>query len=177
MTNWGPDVLSGFGFETAEPVCAKEAAVVEAALTGRRTAEIEAHLATCAECRALQADVAAMTQLARRTEVLADRRRLPEPGQLWWRAQLARRWEAEERAIAPLDMMQRVEAIIGVGAVIVLLVVFVRSLGGGGLVPAPVLVWPALAELASGQQLPLVAGGLFLVVTTIIVLHRLLIED
>ena len=62
-----------------------------------------------------------MSTLAVETERLAGRRRLPEAGQLWWKGQLARRWEAEARAVAPLDRMQRFEIGAGLVAALVLL--------------------------------------------------------
>jgi len=35
--------------------------------------------------------------------------RIPDSGQLWWKAQLLKKWEAERRAQLPLDVMQRIE--------------------------------------------------------------------
>jgi hypothetical protein len=35
--------------------------------------------------------------------------RLPDSGQLWWKAQLLKKWEAERRAQWPLDIMQPIE--------------------------------------------------------------------
>jgi hypothetical protein len=40
---------------------------------------------------------------------------------LWWKAQLVKRWDAERHAEAPLDVMERVEIVAGLGAAIVLL--------------------------------------------------------
>jgi hypothetical protein len=44
-----------------------------------------------------------------------------EPMRLWWKAQLLQRWDAERRALAPLDIMERVEIIAGLAAAVVLL--------------------------------------------------------
>jgi hypothetical protein len=53
-----------------------------------------------------------------------------------------------------------------------------RSFAGGGVDWAAGGLWPALAALASGPQVPLVAVGLLLFATgAILVLNRLLLED
>ena len=36
--------------------------------------------------------------------------------QLWWKAQLLRRWDAERRAVAPLDAIRPFEIAAGLGA-------------------------------------------------------------
>jgi hypothetical protein len=41
--------------------------------------------------------------------------------QLWWKAQLLRRWDAERRAQLPLDLMQPVEIAAGLAAAAFLL--------------------------------------------------------
>jgi hypothetical protein len=108
--------------------CDHEQLVVESAMRGRPTADVEAHLASCVECRELHETVRSMTALAADTERLANRRRLHEASLLWWKGQLARRWEAEARAVAPLDRMQRFEVGAGLLAALVLLASFFRSL-------------------------------------------------
>jgi hypothetical protein len=44
-----------------------------------------------------------------------------DPLQLWWKAQLLRRWDAERRAQLPLDVMQPLEIAAGLGAAAFLL--------------------------------------------------------
>ena len=39
-----------------------------------------------------------------------------DPMQIWWKAQLLRRWDAERRAHIPLDVMQPFEIAAGLGA-------------------------------------------------------------
>lgn len=41
--------------------------------------------------------------------------------QLWWKAQLLRRWDAERRAVAPLEVMQPFEIAAGLGTAAFLL--------------------------------------------------------
>jgi predicted anti-sigma-YlaC factor YlaD len=73
------------------------------------TPAIEAHLSQCEGCR----DAAAVTRWTRRlADVPAGVAKLPDPGTLWWKAQIARRWEAERRSSAPVDAMERAELII-----------------------------------------------------------------
>ena len=45
----------------------------------------------------------------------------PDPMQLWWKAQLLRRWDAERRAHVPLDVVQPFEIAAGLGAAAFLL--------------------------------------------------------
>jgi hypothetical protein len=142
--------------------CNHELAIVEAARQGRSTPEVEAHLASCADCRDVHEIVRTMTALADDTDRLADRRRLPEAAQLWWKGQLARRWEAEARAVAPLDMMQRFEVGAALVAALILLAGFFRALApaasgteGGfwatwaSLAASPSLTWVVLGVVAA----------------------------
>jgi hypothetical protein len=45
----------------------------------------------------------------------------PDPMQLWWKAQLLRRWDAERRAQAPLDLMAPIEIAAGLAVAGILL--------------------------------------------------------
>jgi hypothetical protein len=45
-----------------------------------------------------------------------------DPRPLWWKAQLVRRWDAERRAQAPLELMERIELVAGLAAAALLLV-------------------------------------------------------
>jgi hypothetical protein len=45
----------------------------------------------------------------------------PDPMQLWWKAQLLRRWDAERRAQVPLDLMDPIEIAAGLAAAGILL--------------------------------------------------------
>jgi hypothetical protein len=59
-----------------------------------------------------------MTQVAALTTPMTMR----DPRPLWWKAQLVRRWDAERRAQAPLDLIERIEIVAGLAAAAVLLV-------------------------------------------------------
>jgi hypothetical protein len=133
--------------------CEHEARIVRAVRDGRLTPDLEAHLASCAGCREIAEAVGAMTMLAGETMKLAERRRLPEASLLWWKGQLARRWEAEARAVAPLDRMQRIEIAAGIVAALVLLGSFFATLGPGAAGAAREGLFPALAGLVSPSGL------------------------
>jgi hypothetical protein len=62
-----------------------------------------------------------------------------DPMGLWWKAQLVKRWDAERRAQAPLDVMERVEIVTGLGAAAVLL--FWALPTAGRLIAAPLLAF------------------------------------
>lgn len=133
--------------------CEHEARIVRAMRDGRLTPDLEAHVAACADCREIADVVGAMSTLAGATLRLAERRRMPEASQLWWRGQLARRWEAEARAVAPLDRMQRVEVAAGVIAALVLLGTFFSTLGSGAAGATRYDLFPTLASLVSTSTL------------------------
>ncbi|HEY6360190.1 MAG TPA: hypothetical protein VIX63_03760 [Vicinamibacterales bacterium] len=52
-----------------------------------------------------------------------------DPRPIWWKAQLIRRWDAERRAQAPLDVMERVEIVAGLAAAAALLIWAVPTVG------------------------------------------------
>jgi predicted anti-sigma-YlaC factor YlaD len=154
--------------------CPREPDIVEAARHGRGTRDLDTHLASCAACREVEATVAALSKLADETAALADRRVLPKPGQLWWKAQLARRWEAETRAVAPLDMMQRVEIGVGVVAAFVLLIAFFRSLGGRAAATGADVV-PAVAGWLQGSFTGVIAIAVLLLAAGSVVALRVML--
>lgn len=45
----------------------------------------------------------------------------PDPALLWWKAQMIRRWDAEQQAGAPIDVGERVQVGIGFAGVAALL--------------------------------------------------------
>ena len=69
---------------------------------------VREHLTTCASCRE-SVEVAAFL---RKIAVMPSPHRLPEASRLWFRAQLVRRWDAERRAAAPIETMQRAERVL-----------------------------------------------------------------
>jgi hypothetical protein len=91
--------------------CREQVGVIEAVQAGRDADErMRAHLASCASCREAADAVAWMRRLGGTAD---ERRPLPPAATIWWKAQLARRWEAERRASRPIERMQRAEVALG----------------------------------------------------------------
>ena len=49
---------------------------------------------------------------------LPARRPAADAMQIWWKAQLLRRWDAERKVVAPLDFIQPVELLAGAACVV-----------------------------------------------------------
>jgi hypothetical protein len=67
-----------------------------------------------------------MTRLA--SAVPSKSPQVPDPGVLWVKAQMLRRWDAERKAQAPLDVMEPVQIAAGLAAAAVLFVWSLPSL-------------------------------------------------
>lgn len=112
-----------------ERTCDREPEVRDMA---RRTAQggladaaLNDHLASCASCQETIAVATWMQQLA---TVPAVNRPLPDPTYLWWKAELLRRWDAEQRASAPVEVGEQVQVGVGLAAATALLVWLWRNL-------------------------------------------------
>ena len=172
-------------------VCAHEAAVERAARAGTRDAAadpaIGAHLASCAACRETFEIVSFMTRFGADAQHEADGRDMPDPSRIWWRARLLQRWEAETRATAPLDIMQRVEVIGGLVAAIVLLMTMWPEMRGGLFGGASQVSngqvaswWPAVSQVLAvpaGLTSLIVGGAVLLGLMAVFTVHQLLLED
>jgi hypothetical protein len=160
--------------------CERESAAVYAAQqTGEPDATLAVHLRTCAACREAFDVARYMTRLAAETDALAATRVLPEPGMLWWKARLLQRWDAETRATAPVDLMQRIEVIGGLVAVAVLLLMFWSDMRGMQSTAHAGRFWPVIAGmLAPGAISSFIAGALLLVGgVALFTLRQLLVEE
>jgi hypothetical protein len=81
--------------------------------SGQDDPELRAHLEGCETCRQ-DAEIAAwMIELA---GLPVDSARLPDPGMLWWKAQLLQRWDAQRRAAEPIEQGQRFQVWVGAAA-------------------------------------------------------------
>jgi hypothetical protein len=92
--------------------CPQEAAIISAIAGGRWPSAVEPelreHVTICARCREL-ADMAAILrddQIA-----LCRRAGVPSSGQVWWRAAVRARVEAQRAAARPIVLVQRAAAI------------------------------------------------------------------
>ncbi len=167
--------------------CAHEAAAERAARGGTPDAALRAHVAVCAACRETFEIASWMTRFGADAEDAAASHALPDPSRIWWRARLLQRWEAETRATAPLDIMQRVEVIGGLVAAVVLLITMWPEMRGGlfggasDLSSEPASAWlPIFSQLLavpSGLTTLVIGGALLLGLMAVFTVHQLLLED
>jgi len=95
--------------------CEREPDVLAATARGGVTGDLQAHVAGCETCRDALAVAGWMQQLSDTSDA---RPRLPDPGTLWFKAQVVRRWEAERRSTAPVESMERVELLAAFVAIV-----------------------------------------------------------
>jgi len=99
--------------------CTEEPDVLIAAASGRAlSASLAAHMASCPSCRE-QVDAVAFVRGLAETPDAAHQ--LPDPGVIWWKAQLLSRWQAERAASAPIERMHWVELAAGLTSLAVFL--------------------------------------------------------
>jgi hypothetical protein len=119
--------------------------------------EIRAHADQCAVCRdALAVAVWMRTFSATPFESPA----LPNAAHLWWKAQVLRRFDAERKATAPIDVGERT---IVIGAML-LLVWLWRS-------------WQALAAAPASVIAVMITSGLLLTITAVVAVRQLIARD
>jgi predicted anti-sigma-YlaC factor YlaD len=100
--------------------CAQQPDILSVVAAGReRETLVAAHLAACPSCREQADAICWMRKLAAAPEPSHP---LPDPGVIWWKAQLLRRWQAERVASAPIDRMHLVELAAGFASLVVFLV-------------------------------------------------------
>ena len=87
-------------------------------------AALRDHAAHCPTCRETLAVTAWMQELAGLPVMGA---RLPDPVYLWWKAELLRRWDAQQRAAAPIDLGERVQVGIALAGAVALLLCLWRD--------------------------------------------------
>ena len=98
--------------------CTAEPDILTAAAEGAPLPPaMEAHLRSCPSCRE-QAEAARF--MRRLSSAPTAAHQLPDPAVIWWKAQLARRWQAERAAAAPIERMRGIE----LGAGLISLAVF-----------------------------------------------------
>ena len=114
---------------TWERSCDREADVRDMvrrmARGGLADASLNDHITSCPSCQETIAVANWMQQLASAPVV---GRPLPDPTYLWWKAELLRRWDAGQRASAPVEVGEQVHAGVGLVAAAALLVWLWRNL-------------------------------------------------
>lgn len=90
--------------------CTQEEAVVQAAHSGDWSEPLRSHAARCPIC----SEVALVSSFLRiEAESARAEAVLPDPGRIWWKAQLAARREAAERALRPIALMEKLAVACG----------------------------------------------------------------
>ena len=142
--------------------CSEEPDVLIAAASGRAlSASLAAHMASCPSCRE-QVDAVAFVRGLAETPDAAHQ--LPDPGVIWWKAQLLRRWQAERAASAPIERMRWVELAAGLASLAVFLAWQWQGLVNlvARAIPSGIAAASAAAsapEAASAPALALVVGA------------------
>ncbi len=95
-------------------LCELEESVHRACLSGEWTEALRAHVAACPLCAEIKEVFEWLQQEATSEKVHA----LPNPSQLWWKAQLLQRQAMEQKAIAPLKTFQRMAFLFTILALI-----------------------------------------------------------
>ena len=124
---------------------------------GLADASLNDHITGCPSCQETIAVAKWMQQLA--SAPVVDRP-LPDPTYLWWKAELLRRWDAGQRASAPVEVGEQVHAGVGLVAAAALLVWLWRNLRPGLLsAPASLTTMPlAIVMALSGLVLVAMAA-------------------
>lgn len=99
--------------------CESEAAVVEACRSESWPRDLRAHAEQCEVCTEVAACAMAMRDHARET---ADSTPLPDPGPIWWKAEIFARRDAARRAARPIALAEKAAQLAGiaVGGVLLL---------------------------------------------------------
>jgi hypothetical protein len=102
---------------------------------------------------------------------------LPDPGVIWWKAQLLRRWQAERVASAPIERMHWVELVAGFASLVVFLVWQWRGLSTlvARAIPAGVAAMSTATPPSSPLVLVLIVCGTASIGAMVLAgLHRML---
>jgi hypothetical protein len=140
--------------------------VLRAVEEGLWPADLRSHATACEACREVEAVASALREVVDAEAALP----LPAAGDVWWRAAWLARREARERALKPIDTLERSEPIVAIVAIVAVLVMrgdlvlqtMARwlSLDGGGQALAAVMPAAILPFLLIGLAL----GGVVILV-------------
>jgi hypothetical protein len=146
--------------------CPRESEVLRAVEEGLWPADLRSHATACEACREVEAVASALREVVDAEAALP----LPAAGDVWWGAAWLARREARERALKPIDTLERSEPIVAIVAIVAVLVMrgdlvlqtMARwlSLDGGGQALAAVMPAAILPFLLIGLAL----GGVVILV-------------
>jgi hypothetical protein len=98
--------------------CEREAEVRQMVRSGEDAPALRAHASTCEPCH--ETLVVATWMKAFAASPLGGPP-LPDPTHTWLRAEMLRRWDAQRKAVAPIDVGERVQVGIGLAGALILL--------------------------------------------------------
>ena len=98
--------------------CAREVDVLRACETGLWTGELTAHVHSCRACR----EVRTVAEALQDVHALEAVDGLPAPSDIWWRAKWNAEREARQKAMRPLETLERAEPLVALVAVVTMLV-------------------------------------------------------
>ncbi|MDD5544937.1 MAG: hypothetical protein PHX83_17355 [Acidobacteriia bacterium] len=94
-------------------LCPQEERVLQACSTGEWPEPLRTHAATCPEC----AEMVRTYQWMQEQAYQDIPHNLPDPGMIWWKAQLMQREILEQKAIRPVQTFQRASVVVTLLAV------------------------------------------------------------
>lgn len=116
-----------------DDLCPREAEVLRACTSGDWPADLQAHVETCDGCR----DVRAVAHFLQDVVRDGDAQPLPDASGIWWRARLQAERDARQRALRPIDALERSEPLVALVAIVTVLVL------RGEAIASRVLQWAA----------------------------------
>jgi hypothetical protein len=129
-------------------LCVREAEVLRACASGDWPDDLQTHVATCDGCR----DVRAVALCLQGGLAEEHEQSLPDAAGIWWRAKVQAQREARQRALRPIDALERSEPLVALVAVVTLLVL------RGDAIASRVVQW-ATGD-ATGQMLAVLPPAL-----------------
>lgn len=96
---------------TLQRSCEHEADVRELVRSNADSPALRAHIDTCATCR----ETLAVVTWTQKFAALPLPGPLPDPMHIWLRAEMLRRWDAQRKAVTPIDVGEQIQ--VGVGLV------------------------------------------------------------
>ena len=149
--------------------CPREQDVLEAVVSTRWTEDLRRHVEQCRECGDLAMVAGALHD---EREAAWSEAQPPTAGQVWWRATMRTRAEAERAAARPITVLQALAAACAVGVFAAFITRSWASLGQS-------LTWIVAALTAVAVQQALIIGlvlGAALILTSF-VLYFVLSDD
>ena len=131
------------------PACDFENAVTAAARSSRWTPELVRHRDACATC----ADAALVAEYLAQG-IVDESVSVPDPGLIWWRAQIRRKLEASDRALEPVRWAERAAMAVFALAAVYVASAFPSRYG----VMVPLLMISLLLVLAAAGSVVYLVG-------------------